>query len=236
MTGVHRLWLIPLSKSPFQDDAWSTPYQPGHGYVFHPAAAAELVHYFLRFPPVMNETFSHFVSGRLLSPITSLRGYDFSLNAALPMILDALIIGLESDVLNPGTIQQSIDYVFIPENLFTACALLFMRLSTRSALRHLALLRRDDPAWPECLMQLDTFPAHFEVQFHPSTGPHAISEFRASVEGACGGVYGLDTSDSQTPGRDQDGSCRPAESPSRISFWLNQFWPRRARCSGDGQV
>ncbi|KAK0436726.1 hypothetical protein EV421DRAFT_1104698 [Armillaria borealis] len=226
----------------FQDDAWSSRYQPGHGYVFHPTAAAELAHYFLWFPPVMNEAFSHFVSGRLLGPIASLRSYDFSLNTALSMILDAFITGLESDVLNPETIQQSIDYLFEPENLFTVCALLLMRLSTRSALRRLALLRRDAHVWPECLMQLNTFPAHFEVQFHPSTGPHAISEFRAFVEGGCGGVYGIDMSDSQTTRRNHDGSSHPGYSPSRIKLWLHQLWPHSGtndgvtRLSGDGQV
>ncbi len=160
----------------FQEDAWTSQYEPSHRYIFQLSAAAELVHYFLRFPFVMNEAFSHFVSRRLLGPIASLRGYNVSLNPALSMILDAFITGLESDVLNPEMFQQSIDYLFEPENLFTVCALLLMRLSTRSALRRLALLRRDDPAWPECLMQLDTFPAHFEVSFHPSAGPHAISD------------------------------------------------------------
>ncbi len=119
----------------FQDDAWKSQYEPSRRYIFQLSAAAELVHYFLQFPPVMNEAFSHFVSRHLLGPIASLRGRDFSLNPALSMILDAFITGLESDVLNPEMFQQSIDYLFKPENLFTACALLLMRLSTRSALR-----------------------------------------------------------------------------------------------------
>ncbi|PBK79460.1 hypothetical protein ARMGADRAFT_1021507 [Armillaria gallica] len=46
-----------------------------------------------------------------LGPIASLRGYDFSLNPALSMILDAFITGLESDVLNSEMFHQSIDHL-----------------------------------------------------------------------------------------------------------------------------
>ncbi|SJL11097.1 uncharacterized protein ARMOST_14500 [Armillaria ostoyae] len=225
----------------FQYDAWTSPYEPGHGYVGHPTTAAELVHYFLRFPATINKAFSHFVSGRLLGPIASLRGHDVSLNVTLSMILDAFITGLESNVLNPETIQQSIDYLFEPENLFTVCAVLFMQ-SAHSALRRIALLRRDDPAWPECLMQLNTFPAHFEIQNIIVHGSLIIEDFRAFVEGGCVGVYGIDISDSQTPRQDHGRSSCPGHSPSRIKLWLNQLWARRgtneggARCSGDGQV
>ncbi len=137
---------------------------------------------------------------------------------------------------NPETFQQSIDYLFEPENLFTVCALLLIRRSIRSALRRLALLRRDDSAWPECLRKLDTFPAHFEVQLelHPSTGPQAISEFRAYVEGGCVGVYGIDMSDSQTPRRDHDASCRPEkfafENQVMAESALDASWYQRGRC------
>ncbi|PBK80804.1 hypothetical protein ARMGADRAFT_1068828 [Armillaria gallica] len=179
--------------------------------------------------------------GRCL-PIASLRGYDLARNPALSMILDVFITGLESDVLNPDTFQQSMEYLFEPENLLTVCAVLLVQDITHSALRRLALLRRDDPAWPECLMKLDTIPAHFGTGFFTLNRSPAISEFRAFVEGGCVGVYGIDMPDSQTPRRDHDASCRPEHSPSRIKLWLNQLWTRRgtnvgdARCSSDGQV
>ncbi|KAK0237111.1 hypothetical protein EDD85DRAFT_953119 [Armillaria nabsnona] len=226
----------------FQDDAWASPFPSVPGSISHLAAGAELAHSFLGFPPVMNEAFSHFVSRRLLGPIASLRGFDFAGNPAVSMILNAFITGLDSDVLNPETFQQSIAYLFEPENLFTVCALLLTGFSTRPALRRLALLRPDDPAWPECLMNLDTLPAYFEVRLYPSTGPQAISVFRAFLEEGCVGVYGLDMSHSQTPRQDNDGSSHPGHSPSRIKLWLNQLWPHsgtnvgHARCSGDGQV
>ncbi|SJL12956.1 uncharacterized protein ARMOST_16391 [Armillaria ostoyae] len=87
-----------LAEIAFQDDVWTSRYEPAHGYTYpHPTAAAEPVHYFLRFPLEMNETFSHFVSGRLLGPIARLHGFDFAWNPALPMILNAFITGLESD-------------------------------------------------------------------------------------------------------------------------------------------
>ncbi len=221
----------------FQDDAWVSQYEPAHGYNSRLSAAVELVHYFLRFPPVMKEAFFHFVSKRLLGPIASLRGYGFSSNAGLSMILKAFITGLESDVLNPEILQQSMEYLFEPENLFTVCAVLLVQDKPHS-LRCLALLRPNDPAWPDCLKKLDTFPTHFDVMYFPVT----ISDFRAFLEGGCVGVYGIGMTDPQTKRRDHDGSCRPEDLLSRIKLWLNQLWPRRGtnegdvRCSGDGQV
>ncbi|KAK0237117.1 hypothetical protein EDD85DRAFT_836146 [Armillaria nabsnona] len=157
------------------------------------------------------------------------------------MILNAFITGLESDVLNPETFQLFMEYLFEPESLFTVCVVLLVQHKAHY-LRCLALLRRDDPAWPECLKKLDTFPTHFKVDHFPVNSPRAVSEFRAFVEGGCVGVYGIDMDNLQTKRRDHDGRCRPEDLSSRIKFWLNQLWPRRgtnegdAGCSGDCQV
>ncbi|KAK0216205.1 hypothetical protein IW262DRAFT_202078 [Armillaria fumosa] len=241
----------------FQDDAWASRYEPGHGYISRLPTATELVHYFLQFPPVMNEFFSHFVSRRLLSPIVGLRGPSLASLAwdGFSMILNAFITGLESNVLDAETIQRPIDYLVEPDNLFTVCAVLLIQ-NARSALRRLALLRRDDPVWPGCLMQLDTIPMqlptipmHLKSQLRP-IGPYIIpesisefiSEFRTFVEGGCVGVYGIDMDDSQAKRRDHNESSRPESWPSRIKSWLNQLWSYRdneeevARFSGDGQV
>ncbi|SJL11094.1 uncharacterized protein ARMOST_14497 [Armillaria ostoyae] len=226
----------------FQYDAWASQYEPAHRYNSRLSAAAELVHYFLQFPPVMNEAFSHFVSRRLLGLIASLRGSDLAWNTGLSMILNAFITGLESDVLNPETFQQSIAYLFEPDNLFTVCAVLLTWGKAHSTLRRLALFRRDDPAWPECLTKLDTIPVQFGVEGYLDS--HAIIDFREFVEGGCVGIYGIDMDDSQTPRRDSGGSCPPEDSPSRLKLWLNQLWPHRGiranngavvKFSGDGQ-
>ncbi len=159
------------------------------------------------------------------------------------MILNAFIAGLESDVLNPATFQQSVAYLFEPDNLFTVCAVLLTWGKAHSTLRRFALLRRDDPAWPECLTKLDTIPVQFGVQAYLDS--HVVMDFREFVEGGCVGVYGINNPGSHTPRRDQNGSCPPKDSPSRLKLWLDQLWPHRgiratnggvARFSGDGQV
>ncbi|KAK0457160.1 uncharacterized protein EV420DRAFT_542936 [Desarmillaria tabescens] len=249
-------WCTPIMAAnfvriAFQDEAWTSRDEPLHSRddatFDHFSAAAELVHYFLRFPPVMNETFSRFVSGRLLDPIANLRGGDLYFHRALSMVLDAFIAGLESDVLKPETFQQSIAYLFEPKNLFTVCAVLLMQNKAPSALRRLALLRPDNPAWRECLKKLDTFPAHFEVEYSSTRLSHAIWDFQTFVEGGCVGVYRINMPGCQTPRRDHDGSYRPENTPPRTKLWLrlwNQFWLHRGRStsaevamfSGNGQV
>ncbi len=72
-----------------------------------------------------------------------------------------------------------------------------------STLRRFALLRRDDPAWPECLTKLDTIPVQFGVQAYLDS--HVVMDFREFVEGGCVGVYGINNPGSHTPRRDQNG-------------------------------
>ncbi|KAK0471182.1 hypothetical protein EDD18DRAFT_1119679 [Armillaria luteobubalina] len=164
----------------FEDDAWASEYELDQEYILQLPVAAEVVHYFLQFPP--------------RDEPTHVRGSNFPRNPALSMILNAFVAGLGCNVLDSETSQRSIDYLFEPGNLLTVSAVLLTR-KARSALRRLALLRRDDPVWPGCLTQLGTqlgtLPVPFEVQFFSRSGLHAISEFRAFVEGGCVGPYGL---------------------------------------------
>ncbi|PBK75004.1 hypothetical protein ARMSODRAFT_501491 [Armillaria solidipes] len=119
---------------------------------------------------------------------------------------------------------------------------LFAFLLTRgNAHSALALLRSDDPAWPECLIQLDTFPAHSEIQSFTMDSSPPISDFRAFVDGGSVGVYGF--TDKATRLRWELPSRRFAIGNQVMAeSALAKLWPRRgtnkgdARCSGDGQV
>ncbi|KAK0476199.1 hypothetical protein IW261DRAFT_1492439 [Armillaria novae-zelandiae] len=209
----------------FQGDAWASQYKPAYGYTSELTTAAELVHYLLQFPPVINEVFSYFVSRRLLGPIASFRGSDFARTHDLSIILNAFVAGLESNVLDPETIQRSTDYLFEPDNLVTVCSVLLTCIRGHSTLRCLALLRRDHPAWSECLTKLDTIPVQFGAEAYLDS--HDIIDFREFVDRGCVGAYGIDKPDSHTPRRDHDGpSCPPEDSLSRLRLWLNQLWPR----------
>ncbi|KAK0494183.1 hypothetical protein EDD18DRAFT_1107219 [Armillaria luteobubalina] len=246
---IPEAWCTPTMTATFvriafQGDAWVSQYEPAYGYTSQLTTAAELVHYFLQFPPVMNEAFSYLVSRRLLGQITSFRDSDFARTHALSMVLTAFITVLESNVLDPETTQRSIDYLFEPDNLFTVCIVLLTWIRGHSILRHLALLRQNHPAWSECLTKLNTIPVQFGVEAYLRDS-HAIIDFREFVDGGCVGAYGIDTSGSHTPRRDHDGSSSPGDSLSRLGLWMNQLWAclgfRAKReavmlTSGEGQV
>ncbi|KAK0433377.1 hypothetical protein EV421DRAFT_1439689 [Armillaria borealis] len=106
-TGVRQPWLLILSKL-FSRMMCGRQDMDQLMDTLTPISQRQLIHHFLRFPPCDERDFFSFVSGRLLGPIASLRGFNFAWNPALSMILNAFVTGLESDVLNPETFQQCI--------------------------------------------------------------------------------------------------------------------------------
>lgn len=164
----------------------------------------ELILYFLLFAPVVNQIFSHFVSGCHLDRIGRLRGDDIEFNGLLPEILDTFIVRMTPDVLDHQVFQQFIAHIFEPENLFTICAVHICRyLNAAYYLRRLAQVHPDHPAWPECLRKLDATPLaeHFGLITYGSDWitHRRVSEFKEFVEGGCVGSFGLPTPDPQPP-------------------------------------
>ncbi len=199
-------WCTPCIASKFaqivlQDNkTWTVMDNNGPG-PYRSSESDELILYFLWSSPIVNQMFSHFVSGCHLDRIGRLRGDDIEYNELLSQILDTFIVRMTPDVLDHQVLQQFMAYIFEPENLFTICAVHICRLATYS-LRRLAQVHPDHPAWPECLRKLDAIPLaeHFGLPSYDSDWiTRNFSEFKEFVEGGCVGSFGLPTPDPQSP-------------------------------------
>ncbi len=187
----------------------------------------ELILYFLWFAPVVNQIFSHFVSGCHLDRIGRLRGVDVKINVLLSEILDTFIVRMTPDVLDHQVLQQFTAHIFEPENLFTICAVHICRNATH-CLRRLTQVHPDHPAWPECLRKLDATPLaeHFDLLggFPDWTGS-IVSEFREFVEGGCVGSFGMQTPDPQPPQQAPVGDDHPVNERLLMKS-LPKLWHR----------
>ncbi|KAK0455548.1 uncharacterized protein EV420DRAFT_1765585 [Desarmillaria tabescens] len=146
-------------------------------------SAYELGTYFLRSTSFTDKTAAYFVS----SLFEHLRTHDSSL--ALLRFLYLIVTVLASENSDIHIRQQSLEYLYEPDNLFTSCTTLIQWDDTKT-LRHLALLRPKDRAWTDCLQQLqDKFPEG--TWFHP----HIVADFKAFITGGCVGAFGTDDHD-----------------------------------------
>ncbi|KAK0492234.1 hypothetical protein EDD18DRAFT_1183493 [Armillaria luteobubalina] len=162
----------------FEDVSQTSLY---HEDYYH--AAYELGIYFFKHTSFTNETLAYFV----LTLFEHLRKQDGRL---LSVFLDLIVTGLASEQWDVQVRQQSLNYLFEPENLFISCTTL-ITWGELSTLRRLALLHSRDPAWARCLQQLEVF--DFPIQ--PSGThdiPHTMSDFKAFIEAGCVGAFGKD--------------------------------------------
>ncbi|KAK0216237.1 hypothetical protein IW262DRAFT_1299477 [Armillaria fumosa] len=226
-------WCTPSMASKFAQivlpDTKTWTFRDNNGPGSHRTSESDdLILYFLCFPPVINDIFSHFVSGHHLARIGNLRGEDieFASDGHLSEILDMFIVQMSSDALDHQVFQQFMAYIFEPENLFTICAVHICRYGTYyQGLRRLAQIHPDHPAWPECLQMLYIIPL---AQYFGLGSDHPdwlidsiVSEFKEFVEGGCVGRFGLRAPDLQAPVQDEN----PVNEPSLMkSLWHRLRW------------
>ncbi|KAK0195065.1 hypothetical protein F5146DRAFT_1132485 [Armillaria mellea] len=161
--------------------------------------AHELGTYFFRHTSFTNEALAHLVS----TLFEHLRNQD---GRGLSVFLDLIVTGPTSEQLDVQVHQQSLEYLYKPENLFASCTTLITWGKTRT-LRRLALLRPKDPAWSGCLRQLEVFDfPEWPLTIHIR---HTISDLKAFIEAGCVGAFGkADTTSSNSirPDREDEDS------------------------------
>ncbi|KAK0455559.1 uncharacterized protein EV420DRAFT_577435 [Desarmillaria tabescens] len=150
--------------------------------------AYELGTYFFRSTSFTNKTAAYFVS----SLFEHLRTQD-----SIPPVsafLDLIVTVLASENLDIHIRQQSLEYLYEPDNLFTSCTTLIQN-GDPWTLRRLALLRPKDPAWSGCLQRLQDFEILEEPWVLRDAIPGVVVDFKAFIEGGCVGTFGKDDDD-----------------------------------------
>ncbi|KAK0505124.1 hypothetical protein EDD18DRAFT_1127831 [Armillaria luteobubalina] len=190
LTIFFRVLNSPFPPPPFLPKDWCTPQLAiksvqiafedvsqtslYHEDYYH--AAYELGIYFFKHTSFTNETLAYFVS----TLFERLRKQDGRL---LSVFLDLIVTGLASEQWDVQARQQSLKYLYEPENLFSSCTTL-ITWGEVETLRRLALLCPRDPTWSRCLRQLDVFDFPKQVLGMHDI-PHTISDFKAFIETGC---------------------------------------------------
>ncbi|KAK0195054.1 hypothetical protein F5146DRAFT_1024016 [Armillaria mellea] len=231
LTTFFRVLNSTLPHPPFLAKDWCTPQlaiksvqiafeeasRPSlyHEDYYH--TAHELGTYFFRHTSFTNEALAHFVS----TLFEHLRKQD---GRVLSVFLDLIVTGLASEQLDVQVRQQSLEYLYKPENLFASCTTLITCGETRT-LRRLALLHPKDPAWSGCLRQLEVFdfPEQASVMHYIR---HTISNFKAFIEAGCVGTFGkADTMSSNFMRLDQEDEDSPRHYWSTVWHRVRRFIP-----------
>ncbi|KAK0214280.1 hypothetical protein EDD85DRAFT_1030129 [Armillaria nabsnona] len=137
---------------------------------------------------------------------------------------DLIVTGLASEQLDVQVRQQSLEYLYEPDNLFTSCKTLITWDDVRT-LRRLALLHPRDPTWSRCLRQLEDFDfPEWALGMHDI--PHTVSDFKAFIEAGCVGAFGkVDTASSNFMRLDQEDEDSPRHPWSTAWRRVRRFIP-----------
>ncbi|SJL03731.1 uncharacterized protein ARMOST_07088 [Armillaria ostoyae] len=137
----------------FEDGTWATFDHPSN-----PVYA--LVRRLFHFPPIVNEAFKYAAAERLFDRVVEMLRYhpdDFYDRLYYPLCtVQTFVTGLASSRLDPQVSQRFLRYLHEPDVLFAVCATLVVR-GLGGALRDLARLCPDDPAWPVCLRRFRSY-------------------------------------------------------------------------------
>ncbi len=114
----------------FKDDEWRDwVYEPDMYFeedIQRFTPATELALHFFSCPLFINQAVGHFVTRRLFDSVAHLpRSDDIHIYDAVAVVRE-FVLALVPDRLDSQIFQQATDYVFEPQTLFTACALLLV--------------------------------------------------------------------------------------------------------------
>ncbi|KAK0455545.1 uncharacterized protein EV420DRAFT_1644773 [Desarmillaria tabescens] len=151
--------------------------------------ASELGTYFFRSTSFTNETVAYFVSSFFKHLCTQ----DSSPTVSIFLSLIVTILASENSDIHIR--QQSLEYLYEPNNLFTSCSTL-IECGQSGTLRRLALLRPKDPAWSGCLQRLQDFELQEGIWNQPRI---IVANFKVFIEGGCVGTFGEDDMASSNP-------------------------------------
>ncbi|KAK0225559.1 hypothetical protein IW262DRAFT_1491163 [Armillaria fumosa] len=191
LTTFFRVLKSTSPRPPFLAEYWCTPQRAtksvqialedtSWGTLSHRRHALELGTYFLRSTSFTNETLASFVTSlfeQLHTENDDSRPISF---------LNLIVTEMESKHLDAQICQRSLEYLYSPDNLFTYCATLIIRDDT-TALRRLALLHPNHPAWSGCLQQL-----HLGGEWGDDQHIRVLTTFKAFIEAGCVGIFGED--------------------------------------------
>ncbi len=232
----------------FEDDEWKL-YPNKHDVGFEEddqrfTPATELALHFFSSPLFINQAVEQFVTQRLFDSFADLpRSNRINLYDAVAVVRE-FFLALVPDRLDSQIFQQARNYVFEPQTLFTACALLLVHedeTKSNRVLRHLAFLSPNYLPWLQCLEKLNTVPEYFGQNIDREDYSRRMGAFQVFIRGGCVDEYGMDVARSE-----QDEDDHPGNPPTNMrlpsSLWRRFRWntdgklKNEAVASRDGQV